>query len=522
LLLGLLALPIVGLWLALHPPPDAQRRYDTLGIPYGWDSWSSALDAGTLELLASTLVLAASVSIGAGLLGGGLAWAEHRLKTPGGAILAVLALLPLATPSYLVAASVQRAFGPAGLLGRALGATTEPRGLLVATVVLTVVCTPYVHLLIGAALARSSAAEEEAARMLGAGPWRRFRQLALPELRPTLAFALLIVALYTISDFGAVSVLHAPVLTWRIYQAQSNLQITHAVWAGFGILILVVPLLFLARAVHGEATSSAGRTVANPRPAGRQSLGPLGLMAVWALHVPVIGLGVLLPVVELLSWLQEGEATADLSGPLLGTAVLATVGATVTLALAFATGWVAARRRGAVASSLDHGVFLVSAMPGILVAFGLGLAAVWLPEHLGLPPVRDGLRQAGVLVVLGYATRYLAEGHGGFKAAVLRLDPRLEESARALGAGPGRRLTKISLPLLAPAAVAGFLLLFLALIKELPVTLMVAPLGVRTLAYRVWERYTEGFLPDAAAAGLTLLTLALAAQLLTLKWRRHA
>ncbi len=519
----LFILPIIGLGLALFPPPDVLARYEALGLAHGLDAAGQAW-RGTGPLVMSTIALAVVVALGAGLLGGALAWIEHRTQTPGGGALAVLALLPLATPSYLVAAAVQRALGPAGWIGGALGASEAPRGWPVAALVLTVVCAPYVHLLVGAALSRMSAAEEEAARMLGAGPARRFRLLVLPQLRPTLAFSLLIVALYAVSDFGAVSVLDAPVLTWRIYQAQSTLQIPQAVLAGFGIVAIVVPLLVLARLIHGRAGGhTTGPAAANPRPPARQRPTAAGTALAWALHVPVVGLGVLLPIVELASWLAAGSPEASLASPIAGTAALALSGATLTLALALATGWVAARRaQGLAAAALDNGIFLVSALPGILVAFGLSLAALWLPAHLGAPPLRDALRQAGVLVLLGYTMRYLAEGHGGIKAAVLRLDPRLDESARALGAGPLRRLLRVHLPLLAPACVAGFLLLFLALIKELPVTLLVAPLGVRTLAYRVWERYTEGFLPDAAAAGLTLLTLALAAQLLTLRWRRHA
>lgn len=515
-------MPLVGLWLALYPPPDVLARYQALGLPHGVADLSAAWWEGTWPLLGSTLSLAAVVSAGAGLLGGSLAWIEHRIRIPGGRALSLLALLPLATPSYIVAASVQRGFGPGGWVGDMLGITDAPRGWPIAALVLVVVCAPYVHLLVGAALGRMSAAEEEAARQLGAGPWRRFRHLVLPQLRPTLAFSLLIVALYAVSDFGAVSVLDAPVLTWRIYQAQASLQIPQAVLAGFGVMGIVAPLLVLARLIHGR-TGLAGPSVPNPRPPTPAAPGPLGVALCWALHLPVVGLGVVLPLVEMISWLSAGRPEAELLSPLAGTAALALAGAALTLALAFATGWVAARSPGRrTAALLDNSIFWVSALPGILVAFGLSMAAVWLPERLGQPPMRDALRHAGVLVMVGYIMRYLAEAHGGLKAAVLRLDPRLDESARALGANAPRRFWRVSLPLLGPAAMAGFLLVFLALIKELPVTLLVAPLGIRTLAYRVWERYTEGFLPDAAAAGLTLLALAMAAQLLTLRWRRHA
>ena len=78
------------------------------------------------------------------------------------------------------------------------------------------------------------------------------------------------------------------------------------------------------------------------------------------------------------------------------------------------------------------------------------------------------------------------------------------------------------LPAVAPGAAAAYLLLFLQLVKDLPVTLMLQPIGVQTLSFRVFDRYQDAFLHDAGLAGLALVTVALSGQLATLRWRRHA
>lgn len=515
--LALVALPVAGLVGGVLGSDAARARFEAVGLP------APQAPGAVLALMASTLALALVVAAAALTLGTLLAWCEQRVRLPGGALLALGALLPLAVPSYVLAAAFQRAAGPRGWLGAALGVEERPAGFGAAALVLTIVCTPYAHLLVGAALARLSAAEEEAARSLGAGAWSRFFRIVLPRLRPALAFAFLIVLLYVMADFGAVSVLDCRVLSWRIYQAQAAVDVPSAVRMGLGMMALVVPLLVLARAIGGRARPD---TVANPRRAPRRRAGPLATALAVALHLLVLGAGVVVPVVEMAGWVRDGRARGEvphaMGGALVHSAVLAGSGALLVLALALVTAWAVARRPGPLARLVDDGVFALGGLPGILVALGLSLAALHAGAALEAPSLRRLLARGGVLLMLGYAARVLAEGHGVVRAALARLDPRLDEVARSLGAGRARRVARVLLPALAPSLVAAFLLVFLALVKELPVTLMLAPPGWDTLAYRVWERYTEAFLADAGRAGLLLVALALGVQLVTLRWRRHA
>ncbi len=512
---GLLCLPVVGLILGRGRAKEAAARLQAMGMPF--DTGAADLAAIVLE----TIQLAGFVSGCALLLGTLLAWLEHRVDVPGRRVLSVLVLLPLAVPSYLLAGAVQRAVEPSGLLG---GLWSDAfTGFWASALVLVIVTTPYVHLIVGAAMRRIPAAEEEAAKSLGAGRVDTFLRVVLPRLRPSLAFALLVVALYTISDFGAVSVLGCRVLTWRIYQAQAGLQTVAAVDMGFGILALVVPLIVVARLVHGRVGDDRG--TANPRPITPTAPGLVGRLVAWLVPGALVLLGVVVPVAELVDWLREGlargEELAPLSAAVADTLKLTGIGLVVTIGLALVTA-TASAGRPRLAPWLDGLVFLLSGLPGVLMAFGLALAALWVPPLLGFDSMREELRAAAVLVAVGYAARYLAEAHGVLKPTFLRLDPRPSEVARSLGAGRLRRAFHVTLPRAAPGMVAATLLIFVALVKELPVTLLVAPLEVRTLSYRIWERYSEAYLADAAAAGLTLLAMTVTIQLLTLRWRHDA
>ncbi len=252
----LVAVPLVGLGVAvLDRAPDPFTGAQPLLLDLVRTSHA-------LDLLGTTMALALIVALGAAVLGTWLAWAEARWTTPMGRWLALATLLPLAMPSYVVAATAATTLGPGGWIGRPLGL---PRltGFWMAAAVLLVVTTPLVQLIVAAALARSSAAEEEAARTLGASPWRTFRAAVWPRLRTPVAFSGLLALLYAVSDFGAVAVLDCPVLTWRLYDAVKSQEIARAAVLGGVVLIATVPLLVGARLLAGR-TAEGG--VANPRP----------------------------------------------------------------------------------------------------------------------------------------------------------------------------------------------------------------------------------------------------------------
>jgi iron(III) transport system permease protein len=499
---GLLVLvPLLALaWAAAFPAPD----------PFAVEPPSLVAmlrQPRFVALLARSLGLSLAVAALVVPVGTWLAWAEHRLAYPGRTVLAIGTLLPLAIPSYVLAAAVAR--------------LVPSTGLLVAAGVIAIVTVPYVQLVVGTALVNGSAAEEEAARALGAGPWRVFVDVVAPRIRPALGYATLLAMLYALSDFGAVAVLDAPVLTWRLYQAVAGQELGRAALLGAALLASTLPLFIASQRLSGSGEDS---TVANPRPPARRTATGLERVLVYGVAGVVIGVGVVLPVASLVGWtvvgLQQGAAFAPLGEPVLHTILAAALGTMLTVLLALApavaVGW--RRRTGA----LDRMTYLTSALPGVLLAFGWILGALALARMLPFRGLYAGLLSSGTLLFIGYATRYLAEAYTPLKALVWRFDRRLLHAHRALGAPAGAFVVGVAWPHLRPGVAAAALLVFLAVLKELPVTLLLGnATGLTTLAFRVWDRHAEALWHDAGAAGLCLVGLALAGVGLSLRWRRN-
>jgi iron(III) transport system permease protein len=137
------------------------------------------------------------------------------------------------------------------------------------------------------------------------------------------------------------------------------------------------------------------------------------------------------------------------------------------------------------------------ALPGLVVA----IAVISLGINLG--PLYLSL----TLLVAAYALLFLPQAVGATRVALLRVSPSMEETARGLGRRPWEVMRTITLPLASRGIFAGAALVFITTMKELPATLLLAPIGFETLAVRVWSASSEAFFARAALPALVLIAL---------------
>lgn len=452
-------------------------------------AWRIAVTGRTLELLVRSLGLAVVVVAACLVIGVSLAWLTVRTALPGARTWSVLATLPLAVPSYVAAfAWISTEPGLAGFAGAALA--------------LTLVSYPYVYLPVAAALRGLDPAQEEAARSLGHGPLRTFRRVTLPQLRPAAAGGGLLVALYVLSDFGAVSIMRYETFTRAIFTAyRASFDRTPAAALGCVLVVMTVLLVWAeartrGRAGHARTGGGSARRASSAR-LGRLRWAALG----WCSAVAAAG--VVFPLGTLGYWLTAGRSGAWEPGRLLETAgatlAVAAAGAALTTALALPVGILAARHRGRVAHLLEQAAYAGHAVPGITVA----LAMVFLAVRYAYP-----IYQEPPLLVLCYAVLFLPVAVAATRAAVLQSPPVLEDVARSLGDSPLRVLRRVTVPLAAPGIAAGAALTFVVCMKELPATLLLRPTGMDTLATRLWAETTTASYAAAAPYAAVLILIA--------------
>ncbi len=472
-------------------------------------------DVRTVELAVRSTVLTVLVSATAVGVGVAAAWLVTSSDIPGRQAWGVLAPLPLVIPSYVLALSFLAASGPRGTLATVTGWDVPVLdGLPGAWLALALSTYPFVYLMVMAALRRLDPALEDAARGLGATPWRVFWTVTVPQLRPAIGAGALLAALYTLSDFGAVSLMRYAAFTSAIY-AQYAGRIDRTPAAVLSVLLIAIALVIIwaegrtrGRAAYYSHRPARARTPqVLPRWGRTAALGFLGTLAT---------LGVLIPVMVLVTWAWRGASVGEtvsidwgaVGGSLLGSSLAALLA----MAAAIPVVVLMVRYQSRGSAWLERTVFVTFSLPHITVALAVVFFAA---RYLG------PLYQSLTVLVVVYASIFLAQATGSAKASLLQVDPSLEEASRSLGKGPLQTLRSVTVPLIRPGLLAGGALVFLTTMKELPATLLLRPTGFDTLAVRIWSAANELFYARAAASALLLLVLsAIPLYFLVLRTRR--
>ena len=471
------------------------------------DDARAALDAvlsdRTVGLVARSLGLAAAVTAAAVALAVPLAWLTVRSDLPGRRVWAMFATLPLVIPSYIGAYLFVSALGPRGALADALGVRLPSiYGFFGAFLVLTLFTYPLVLIPLRAALQRMDPALEEAARVMGRGPADVFRSVVAPQLAPAIAAGGVLVALYVLGDFGAVSIMRFDSFTRDIYIAfQSGFGRTEAAALG-AVLVLVMLALFALYARVRAARALHRATPGAQRPAAPVRLGRWRWPAL-AFCATVVAVALVLPVGVLVYWATRQISSGVEAGALLanaGNSLLAAAGAATVAALAaIVVALLSVRYPSLVTRIVERVGYAGYALPGIVVA----LALVFFTTRVALP-----LYQTLAVLVFALAIHYLPLAVSPIGTSLLQVPPRLEEAARGLGRGPLEVLRTITTPLVAGGVLGGAALVFLHALKELPATLLLAPIGFDTLATDVWRQTSFGFFEASAIPALALLLVA--------------
>ena len=498
---------------------------------------AAAGDADVWQHLAAYVLPVATVET-AMLLGGvagvvvvagvGAAWLVTMFQFPGRGALLWLLPLPLAIPTYISAyvyVDILDTTGPVQTGLRALfGWQTAAdywfppiRSLGGAILLIGLVLYPYVYLAARAMFQTQCAMFADAARTLGARPWRLLCDVSLPLARPAIAVGVALALLETLNDIGASEYLGIQTLTLSVFTTWLNRgSLPGAAQISLAMLLLVIALIWLERygrrrQVYASAAED-GRTAARIDLRGGKAWG-----ATLACFAPV-AFGFFIPAGFLLrEVILRALATGidpDLAGHAMTTVTLAASATVVVLLVGIAV---------AVPMRLVRHPFLYAcvavatlgyAIPGTVLALGLlsPLVAVdtainWLTQLVAGVDVGLLLAGSSAALVIAYAVRFMSISIGFVQAGLARVPTDFDDVARVIGAGPGTLVRTVHLPLVKPALWGAALLIFVDCLKELPMTLLLRPLNVETLSTYIYQFATRGNFEEGALAAVLIVAV---------------
>jgi iron(III) transport system permease protein len=469
------------------------------------EAWGLLFRLRTLAVLGRTALLVVLVTGVAIAVAVPLAWLTSRTDLPLRRAWAMLSALPLVIPSYVGAFLIISALGPRGLIqeivGAPLGVDRLPSiyGLPGAALTLALLNFPYVFLTVRSAFMRLDPALEESARSLGLSPLATFLRVTVPQLRPAIAAGGLLVALYVISDFGAVSLFRYQTFTWTIFQQfesaldRSVIALLSTVLVAFTLVILAVEGQFRGRLRYHRAGTGAARAI---RITGLGRWKPLALAFCGAITFASL----VLPLGVLLYWLVRGITVGQqvnlLWNAALNSLFVSLLAAIAAVLCALPVVIMSVRYPGWLSRFIERSCFIGYGLPGVVVALSL----VFFGARYA-PPVY----QTAWLLVFAYVVLFLPAAMGALRSSLLQVGPRLEDAARSLGRTPAQAFLAVIVPLIRPGIFAGAALVFLVTMKELPATLILGPLGFGTLATAVWSASSAALFAQAAAPALLIV-----------------
>jgi len=483
--------------------------------------WTHLLETVLSSLLVNTFWLVLGVGSGTVLLGVTFAWLTAVCEYPGRRFFSWSLLLPLAMPTYVLA------FVSLGLLDYSGPVQTQfrqwfGRGVWFpdfrstggVVLVMSLAFYPYVYLLTKNAFMTQGRRALEAAQSLGHGRVRGFFSVALPMARPWIAGGATLVLMETLADFGAVSIFNFDTFTTAIYKAWFSFFSLPAAAQLSSVLVLIVSILiFLERRMRSRMRfTQSGRMQASSE---RIHLGPVARWAAFGLSAFILSIAFIIPVIQLFVWSLEiyhGEFSTRYFDWLAHSLILGFSGALIICLLALILAYARRRNPDPLTQALVRTTTLGYALPGTVLAVGIFIPIAALDNWIiaffrNVFDVRVGALLNGTVAIMliAFTVRFMAAGFNSIDSAMHRVTPSIDEAARLMGLKGLSILRRIHLPVVRGGLLTAAALVFVDIMKEMPITLMTRPFGWDTLSVKIFELTSEGEWERAALPAIILV-----------------
>lgn len=441
----------------------------------------------TLEVVGRTTLLVAVVVAFNTVLGTLLAAGIFFVKLPFARYLIIPAILPLAIPSYVFTYTW-------------LAILPSLSGFFAASFVLILTTMPYAVLATLVGLRRVDTGLIEVAQTLGLGRLQIFFRVIFPQIRLNISAGALLIGLYVMSDFGAVSLLNTETLTVSI-QNMYKASYDRSAAAVIAMILILASVIFilLEEKFKGSKTSTA---IAKSYSVKALLIDKISYRALILLLLSIyVFLAVFAPFYVLMSRFfgnPEPIEYSSLISAALSTITVSGLGALIALLLSIPISAMSSKAASRTARSAERIILISHALPGVVI----GLALVSLGSKISM------LYQTTLLLAFAYSLLFLAKSVASTTASLNQVPTVLKEVAASLGKSPLRVSTQVTLPMALPGIGLGALLVFLTAMKELPATLMLRPTGMETLATQIWSYASINRFNEAAPYALLLVLIA--------------
>ncbi|MHA7964520.1 ABC transporter permease [Paenibacillus sp. CAU 1782] len=488
------------------------------------ENWAHITEYMLLDYALESLLLTGGTVVLASIAGIVLAWLTVAYDFPMRRFFGFVFLLPLAIPPYIAAYTYSSMLSYTGSVQtwlRAMGVAVNQNYFDVmsmkgAVIIFSLFLFPYVYLMVRSFLEKHSASFVESARLLGKNPFAVFFRVALPLSTGAIVGGASLVAFEVLNDYGVSKHFGLQTFTAAIFKTWFGMyDIDSALRLAASLMALIIGIFVVERLLRRRKRYHipANRSVPLTR---RKLKGPAAWLAVTVSSIIAL-LSFFIPVIQLLVWAWwtfEDVWNAKFVGMLSNT--LQVSGLAVVLIMFFAVIASNVNRQWRSPLSLAAGRLLSMgySIPGAVLS--IGVLAVFLSVDkrlagvyaaMGLGHNKLVLSMSLVMLVFAYCIRFLAVGYNAMDAGFDRIGNKYSEASRTLGYGMTATFFKVDLPLVKGAVLAGSIMVFLEVVKELPLTLLLRPFNFETLATKAYQYASDEQIHQAALPSLFIIAL---------------
>ena len=485
------------------------------------ENWQHIYNYVLADYVINSIILVAGVSVLVMTIGTITAWIVTNYSFFGKKFFEWGLILPLAIPPYILAYTFTGLFdsyGTANEIARNLfnlqaNVTVFPniRNIYGAIIVFSFTLYPYVYLICRTAFLNQSRSMFEVGRTLGLSNTSIFFRLALPLVRPALIAGTMIVAMETLSDFGAVDHFAVSTFTTGIFRTWYGMyDLTTAMQLASMLLIFITFCLIIERISRKNANYST--IASNYKPTPVKSLPPISSMACFFVCFLPLFIGFILPILEILNWTlswNSGFLNKQFFSISINTILLSILSAILCTFIAMIINFSIRYKNSFTLKFINPFLNIGYAVPGLILAVGIVQLFVFLDSNVLNSFEEYFLTGSFVGLIFAYIIKSYALANSTYEAGYQKISTVLDDSARILKSKGFNLLFRVHFPILKTSFYTSILLVMSEVVKELPATLILRPFNFETLAVSTYIYASEERMIEAAAPAMAIVSIGL-------------
>ncbi|MET3682738.1 iron(III) transport system permease protein [Alkalibacillus flavidus] len=486
------------------------------------DNWQHIQEYMLQNYIQNTLLLVVFVGGFTLIIGTSLAWLISAYDFPMRRFFQWGMILPLAIPPYIGAYTYHGILNYTGVIQTTLRDQFDVTvnqdyfnimNMPGAIFILTIFLFPYVFTITKAFLARQSTALVENARLLGSNAWRTFFRVVLPISRAAMIAGVSLVILEVLNDYGVVKYYGIQTFTTAIFQTWFGMgDLNSAIKLAGTLMLIVLAILVVERIMRGRRrysfTTTKVKLLKPTRLEGKTK------WLVFTYCMTIFSLGFIIPVIQLIYWATmayEQFFEQDFWSLIGNSVFVAFVASILIVVMAVVISNFSRLNRGLLAKTFPKVTILGYSIPGAVIAVGVVTLFTAIDrqlfgfyEWLGFEPTLV-LSTSIVMLIFAYVIRYLAVGYNSIESGFERIGTNFTEASRMLGMSVTKSFFKVDMKLIRGAIFGGFILAFIDIMKELPLTLILRPFNFDTLATKAFQYATDEMIQRSAMPSLLII-----------------